>query len=186
MEKFFLASYIFFQGLLAGFSMALVYVVEQTDTDFDLLVNYQPSSNEIRRILFIFGAISCVGALELFTNSLRRRRYLSNASPGEAASSRDKDGRSSTATTGTGFSQVQLEGYIENLCCRVTYSDDILPCQGFVAGHLGCFDLLFYSIYNTANHGSNGKTSRRHCIRHLISLYYIVKGCFNFEKEWFR
>lgn len=77
MEKFFLAACLFFQGLVAGFSLALVYLVEQADSDFDLLVNYQPSSNEIRRILFIFGAVSFVGALELFSYSWRRRRNVS-------------------------------------------------------------------------------------------------------------
>jgi hypothetical protein len=82
MDKFFLASYLFFQGLLAGFSTALVYIVEQSGSDNDLLINYQPSSNEIRRILFIFGGISFVGALESFGDTWRRKRYAPSGGGG--------------------------------------------------------------------------------------------------------
>ena len=121
MEKFFLASYLFFQGLLAGFTLALIYLVEQAESDSELLLNYQPSSNEIRRILFIFGAISFVGALEAFSDSWRRKRYASCSS---SALSSNGEGRvkgidggkaSSKRSAASGgdniITQTQLEGY---------------------------------------------------------------------------
>lgn len=93
MEKFFMATYLFFQGLLAGFSMALIYIVDQAASDNDLLANYQPSANEIRRIMFIFGAISFVGALEAFTDSWRRKRYVQAVGGGNEAGSGSGSGR---------------------------------------------------------------------------------------------
>lgn len=118
MEKFFLASYVFFQGLLAGFCLALVYLVEQADSDDDLLLNYQPSSSEIRRILFIFGAISFVGALESFSDSWRRRRdatALLSSSGGRGVEGGGKESGKRTNAGSAGGSdsivtQAQLEG----------------------------------------------------------------------------
>jgi hypothetical protein len=119
MEKFFLASYLFFQGLLAGFTLALIYLVEQAESDSELLLNYQPSSNEIRRILFIFGAISFVGALEAFSDSWRRKRYASSSALSSNGEGRVKgiDGgkassKRSAASGGDNIiTQTQLEGY---------------------------------------------------------------------------
>jgi len=118
MDKFFLSSYLFFQGLLAGFVLALVYLIEQAGSDTELLVNYQPSSNEIRRILFIFGAISFVGALESFSDSWRRRRYSSARSgiaelggkSGEG--SKGQTNRADASDTDSFVTHAQLEGFL--------------------------------------------------------------------------
>jgi hypothetical protein len=113
MDKFFVACYIFFQGLLAGFSLALIYLVDQADSDFDLLVNYQPSANEIRRILFIFGAISFVGSLESFNDSWRHKRSLgeggSGSGRGKGKDISDQDKRKAAARGDTIITTDQLE-----------------------------------------------------------------------------
>ena len=121
MEKFFMATYLFFQGLLAGFSMALIYIVDQAASDYDLLVNYEPSANEIRRVMFIFGAISFVGALESFTDSWRHKRYVQAAGGvsegGGSGSGRggDKEHLLRTKTVSAGddmITQAQLEKWV--------------------------------------------------------------------------
>lgn len=78
--SFFQVSYLFFQGLLAGFSAITIYQTSLYTDNEDLLLAYQPRANETRRLFYILSTVSLVGAIDVVINTFTHKTSVKGGS----------------------------------------------------------------------------------------------------------
>lgn len=78
--------YLCFQGLLTGFAFSTIFLESTAGNDAaSFLENYQPNSNDFRRLLYIFSTISLVGSVDIvmtlmsqFSSKSTKRKSFGN------------------------------------------------------------------------------------------------------------
>jgi len=79
--------YLCFQGMLTGFAFSTIFLESKAGSDAaSFLENYQPNSNDFRRLLYIFSTISLVGSIDIvmtlmsqFSSKFAKRKSFGNS-----------------------------------------------------------------------------------------------------------